>query len=112
MELLLPQHGFSTTVKIKFDSSRTPERQKAPDKLTFSTIIRVVKEHGEDGHVRQVGNTLLYYGKKFADKEWLFIQNVGYIGDTVVTCENEPERQWFEKLYHHPGERKADYKNH
>lgn len=105
MELLLPKNGFNTTVKIKFDSSRTPERQKALDKLTFSTIILVVKEHGGDSHIQQVGNNLLYHGKKFAGKEWLFIQNVGYIENTVVTYENEPERQWFEKLYHHPEEK-------
>ena len=104
-DLLLPEHGFNTTVKIKFDSSWTPERQKALDELTFSTIIRVVKEHGGDGHIKQIGNDLLYDGKKFAGKEWLFIQNVGYIENTVVTCEYEPEKRWFEKLYHHPEEK-------
>ena len=104
-DLLLPMHGFNTTVKIKFDSSWTPERQKALDELTFSTIIRVVKEHRGDGHIKQIGNDLLYDGKKFAGKEWLFIQNVGYIENTVVTCEYEPEKQWFEKLYHHPKEK-------
>ncbi len=48
---------------------------------------------------------MLYDGKKFAGKEWLFIQNVGYIENTVVTCEYEPEKRWFEKLYHHPEEK-------
>ena len=36
----------------------------------------------------------------------MFVQNVGYIENTVVTCEYEPEREWFEKLYHHPAEKK------
>ena len=44
-------------------------------------------------------------GKKFAGKKWLFIQNVGYIENTVVTCEYEHKKQWFEKLYHHPKEK-------
>lgn len=105
-DLLLPNHGFNTTVKIKFDSTWTPDQQKALDDLTFSTIIRVVKEHGGEGHIEQIGNDLLYDGRKFAGKEWMFIQNVGYIENTVVTCEYEPEREWFEKLYHHPAEKK------
>lgn len=104
-DLLLPEHGFNTTVKIRFDASWTAEKQKALDELTFSTIIHVVKEHGGDGHIQQVGNDLLYDGKKFAGKEWLFLQDIGYIENTVVTCEYEPEKLWFEKLYHHSGER-------
>ncbi len=104
-DLLLPQHGFNTTVKVKFDSFWTDGRQKALDELTFSTIIRVVKEHGGDGHIEQVGNDLLYDGRKFAGKEWMFIQDVGYIENTVVTCEYIPEKEFFDKLYHHSGER-------
>lgn len=104
-DLLLPEHGFNTTVKIKFDSSWKPEKQKTLDDLTFSTIIRVVEEHGGKGHIQQIGNDLLYNGKKFAGKEWLFLQDIGYIENTVVTCEYEPEKIWFKKLYHHPGER-------
>lgn len=104
-DLLLPRHGFNTTVKVKFDSFWTDERQKALDALTFSTIMRVVKEHGGDGHIEQIGNDLLYDGRKFAGKEWMFVQNVGYIENTVVTCEYLPEKEYFERLYHHPEER-------
>lgn len=104
-DLLLPQHGFNTTVKVKFDSFWNDERQKALDELTFSTIIHTVKENGGDGHIEQVGNDLLYDGRKFAGKEWMFIQNIGYIENTVVTCEYLPEKQYFDKLYHHTGER-------
>lgn len=104
-DLLLPQHGFSTTAMVKFDSFWTDERQKKLDGLTFSTIISVVKEHGGDGHIEQSGNDLLYDGRKFAGKEWMFIQDVGYIENTVVTCEYLPEKEYFERLYHHTGER-------
>ncbi len=104
-DLLLPEHGFNTTVKVKFDSSWTDEKQKALDDLTFTTIIRVVKEYGGDGNIQQVGNDLLYDGRKFAGKEWLFIQNVGYIENTVVTCEYLPEKQYFDNLFHHPKEK-------
>ena len=104
-DLLLPEHGFNTTVKVKFDSSWTDEKQKALDELTFSTIIRVVKEHDGEGHIQQIGNDLLYDGRKFAGKEWMFIQNVGYIENTVVTCEYLPEKLYFDKLFHHPKEK-------
>lgn len=103
-DLLLPRHGFTTTVKIKFDESWTPDRQKALDDLTFSTIIRVIKDHGGTA-IEQVGNDLLYRGKKFAGKEWMFIQNVGYIENTVVTCEYLPEKQYFDRLFHHDKEK-------
>ncbi len=35
----------------------------------------------------------------------MFIQDVGYIENTVVTGEYLPEKEYFDKLYHHTGER-------
>jgi len=35
----------------------------------------------------------------------MFIQNIGYVENTVVTCEYLPEKQYFDRLFQHPKEK-------
>ena len=104
-DLLLPEHGFVITSQVSFDSHWSEEDQKRLDDFTLNSLMKIILNHGGDpAKLRKEGNDLLYDGKKFCGKEWLFRQGYGYIENTVVTCEYLPEKEWFDKLYHHEGE--------
>lgn len=104
-DLLLPEHGFTITSQISFDKHWDNQSQKDLDVFTLSSLKDLILEAGASPEkITQKGNDLLYEGKKFCGKEWLFVPNYGYIENTVVTCEYKPEKKWFKKLYHHPGE--------
>lgn len=105
-DLLLPKHGFTITTQISFDKYWDTEAQNQLNQLTLGTLQKLILQAGGDSDkLIQVGNDLLYNGKKFCGKEWLFVPNIGYIENTVVTCEYLPEQVWFEKLYHHAKEK-------
>lgn len=105
-DLLVPTHGVVTTVRVKFDERWSEKRQRDLDNLTFSTIKEAILKNGGDPQLlEQKGNDLLYRGKKFAGKEWKLAINMGYLENVVLTCEYEKEKEWFDKLYHWPGEK-------
>lgn len=104
-DLLLPEHGFVITSQVSFDSHWSEEDQKRLDDFTLASLMRIILNHGGDPNkLCKNGNDLLYDGKKFCGKEWLFRPGYGYIENTVVTCEYFPEKVWFDKLYHHKDE--------
>lgn len=105
-DLLLPEHGFVIMTQVVFDKYWTEEQQEQLDNFTLKSIQEIILDHGGDPNkLEQSGNDLLYNGKKFCGKEWLFVKNLGYIENTVVTCMYEPEKNWFNQLYHHKNER-------
>lgn len=104
-DLLLPEHGFVVTSQVSFDKHWSKESQQELNDFTLHALKTLIVESGVPGEkVQQIGNDLLYEGKKFCGKEWIFAPGYGYIENTVITCEYLPEEEWFKKLYHHKGE--------
>lgn len=104
-DLLLPEHGFIITSQVSFDKHWSEESKQELNDFTLHSLRDLIIEAGVPSKkIQQVGNDLLYEGKKFCGEEWLFSPDSGYIENTVVTCEYLPEEKWFKQLYHHKGE--------
>lgn len=104
-DLLLPNHGLAILSKVKLDPLWSQEKQTTLDNFTFEAIKDIIlKNGGNRRSLIQKKNDLFYNGKKFAGQEWKFIPNYGYIENTVLTCDYEKEKTWFEQLYHYDGE--------
>ena len=105
-DCLLPHYGFVTAAKIKFTDEWSRQKRDSLNVFTLSTIIDIIIRHGgERDKITQVSNDILYNGKKFCGKEWSYFPSVGYIENTLVTCDYEKEKKWFDLIYHYDGER-------
>lgn len=105
-DLVLPKHGFMTLSKVLFANRWSEEDMKDLNNFTMATLKQIVIDYGGDPDlIEQRGNDLMYNGKKFCGQEWKFLPPYGYIENTVVTTEYLPEKQWFDQLYHYPGEK-------